>query len=129
MTDYGTDISLLFDMDPMGMLVTGRTLLTQALIRRISTPRGRLLSNANYGYDVVGEVNDDIDPTSVPTIASNMDQEFMKDERVVSSTTTATLTNGVLYTSTTIVDGDGPFSLVLSISNVTVQILQTGVSR
>lgn len=128
--DFGQDLSLVFDMDPMGAMVTGRDLLSQALVRRITTPRGRLLSNPNYGYDVTSEINDDLSTQEVSTIASNMDQEFLKDERVVSSSTTATLdADGVMTTITTIQDGQGPFSLTLQISAVNVSILQTGIPR
>lgn len=128
--DFGLDLSCVFDMDPMGATVTGRDLLSQALVRRITTPRGRLLSNPNYGYDVTGEINDDLSTQDVSTVASHMDQEFLKDERVVSSSTTATLTSdGVLTTTTIIQDGAGPFPLVLQISSVSVTVLQTGVPR
>lgn len=128
--DFGTDWSCVMDLDPMGQMVTGRDVLSQALVRRITTPRGRLLSNPNYGYDVTGEINDDLSTQEVGQIASNMDAEFMKDERVVSSSTSATLTSdGVLTTTTTITDGAGPFPLVLQISAVGISILQTGVSR
>ena len=127
---YGVDLSCVFDIDPMGAEVTGQTLLGQALVRRITCPRGRLLSDPNYGYDVTGEINDDIQLNSneAAQIMANMDQEFLKDERVSASVTTGTFFGGVLQTTSVITSGAGPFSLVLGISSVTVQILHTGQS-
>jgi hypothetical protein len=124
--DYGTDLSCVFDLDPMGAMVTGRTLLSQALIRRISTPRGRLLDDPNYGFDVTDALGDDVTAADVAQIGSGMDSEFLKDERVVSSVTVVTFARGILNTTSTITDGTGPFSLVLSIDKVTGQILQAG---
>jgi hypothetical protein len=124
-TNYGSDMSLLMDLDPMGTVVTGRLLLAQALIRRWTTPRGRLLDDPNYGYAVTDELNDDLSPTDLSDIADNMDAEAIKDERVVSSQTTVQFNqaNGWLITTSIIDDGAGPFPLVLQISDVTVTIL------
>jgi hypothetical protein len=124
-TDYGSDMSLLMDLDPMGTTVRGRLLLAQALIRRWTTPRGRLLDDPNYGYAVTDELNDDLSPADVSDIADNMDAEAIKDERVVSSQTQVQFNkaNGYLITTTIIDDGAGPFPLVLQISDVTVTIL------
>jgi hypothetical protein len=126
--NFGTDLYGVFDIDPMGATVSGRLLLSQALVRRITTPRGRLLDDPNYGYDVAGELSDDVTDADIATIAATMDAEFLKDERIVSSSTTTTFVNGVLNTTTTLQDGTGPFSLVLAISSVTVSVLQLGVS-
>jgi len=126
-TDYGTAIPCVQDIDLSGNLVTGRAVLSQALARRLLTPRGRLIDDANYGYDVAGELGDDLGPNDVSVIAGNIDTEFRKDERVVDSSTVATLSvvGGLqtLTTTSTITDGDGPFPLVLGISGVTVTIL------
>jgi hypothetical protein len=124
--NFGSDLSGSFDPDPMGQQVTGRLLLSQALVRRITTPRGRLLDDPSYGYDVSGELGDDVAPNVAGRIAANIDAEFTKDERVVSSSTVATFNSGVLDTTTTVTDGAGPFKLVLAISGVTVAILQMG---
>lgn len=126
----GTDMSLLMDLDPMGTVVTGRLLLAQALIRRWTTPRGRLLDDPNYGYAVTDEINDDLGPADISNIAANMDAEAVKDERVVSSATTVTFSSstGILNTTSLINDGPGPFPLVLAISSVTVTILSQNLN-
>lgn len=123
--DYGTTLSCVTDLDAMGRTVSGLTALAEALVRRITTPRGRLLTDPNYGYDIQGELNDDVTPAQAAQIGSNIDQEFLKDQRVFSSVTTTTLQeDGTLDTSTVVQTGSGPFTLVLSVSQVTVSILQ-----
>lgn len=116
-TDFGTTLSCTFDIDPMGQTVSGLTALAQALIRRITTPRGRLLSDPNYGYDIGGELEDDVTTQQVNAIGANVDAEFLKDQRVFSSVTSVTLqTDGQLDVASQVQSALGPFSLVFSLS-------------
>jgi phage baseplate assembly protein W len=140
--DYGTDLSLGFETVeleyPDGTFrtsqhvdftedfaeVSGRTLLIQAICRRLITPRGALIDDIDYGSDVTRYCNDDIDPRDVGAIAAEIDAEIVKDERVKSSSTTATLDDeGMLITESQIVDLAGPFKLTLSVTSVTVELL------
>ncbi|GAC1536293.1 MAG: hypothetical protein NVS3B10_00050 [Polyangiales bacterium] len=130
--NYGHDLSLLADLDPAMVEVDGRTALAQALARRIQTPRGTLLDDPNYGTDVTGEIDADLTPAQVAAIAGNVDQEFLKDERVLSSATTLTTTSAgggnvaaaSLTLTSNIVDSLGPFKLTLLATAVTVSVLQ-----
>lgn len=65
MPDYGTDLSCVVDLDAGLAEVTGNTLLAQALARRLITPRGGLLDDPNYGYDLTQFLNADIGPTDL----------------------------------------------------------------
>ena len=125
---YGTDLSGISDLDASMSETTGLTGLGQALARRISTPRGTLVDDPNYGYDVTAELNDDLAPSDLPRIGSSVDAEFKKDERVFSSFTVVTLEplpDGTLTVASTVVPAGGPsFRLTLSVSAVTVTLLQ-----
>jgi phage baseplate assembly protein W len=126
-TDFGTTLSCQFDIDPMGQTVSGLTALAQALIRRITTPRGRLLNDPNYGYDIAGELEDDVTTQQVAAIGANVDQEFLKDQRVFSSVTTVTLeTDGQLDVSTQVQSALGPFSLVFTLSATGILTIVSG---
>lgn len=126
-TDFGSTLSLTFDLDPMGQTVSGLTALAQALIRRITTPRGRLLSDPNYGYDIAGELEDDVTTQQVNAIAANVDAEFLKDQRVFSSVTTVTLqTDGQLDVASQVQSALGPFSLVFSLSATGILTIVSG---
>lgn len=123
--NYGTDLSCISDLDPSMAEVSGRLLLAQACVRRLTTPRGGLIDDPNYGYDVTQFLNDDLNPADLQRIASAIDAELVKDERVLSSTTQITLISNVLTIATQMTPSGGPsFSLVLAVSAVTVSLLQ-----
>lgn len=127
MTDYGTDIAMTADatdIDPAFGLVSGRRCLAEAVARRYQTPLGRLLDDPDYGFDLAGEIHDDLGPADVGRISSQAAAESDKDQRVVSTEAEATFLRGVLTLAAVINDGQGPFSLVLGVSGVTVSLLQ-----
>lgn len=84
-TNYGIDSYCGTAGLKSGRLVTGNTLLAQALYRRLVTPRGTLiggLDEENYGLDLVGllgTVQAESDAASLPSQIRN---ELLKDERV-----------------------------------------------
>jgi len=116
--DFGHDLALLTDLDPVQSEVSGLANLLRALVRRLQCPLGGLIGDPNYGYDLVGEVDDDIDTSDLGRIASNIDREFVKDERVTSSTTVATYSAGSIVTISNVLTAAGPFKLVLSTSTI-----------
>jgi phage baseplate assembly protein W len=111
-------------MDAAAAEVSGRTCLAQAMARRLSTPRGRLIYDPNYGYDLTGEINDDVTPRDIARITANVNTECLKDERVVATNVTATFANSILVVTIVLTDGQGPFTLVLAVTAVTVTLLQ-----
>jgi hypothetical protein len=149
-TDFGTDFDLApreitlpmpdgstrtwttFDFAEDFGLVSGLTLVAQALVRRIVTPRGTLpdpLSPTGfdplYGTDVRRWLNEDVDATRIAgQIAAEIDTEFQKDPRVKKSTTTTTFDGTTATSRTTVITADGPFALVLAISAVSVEVLE-----
>ena len=125
-TNYGYDLSCVSDLTPLMAEVSGRRLLSEALVRRLQTPRGALIDDPNYGYDLVGEVNDDLGPSDVGRIQANVQAEMLKDERVIAAAATATFLNGTLTVNIAITDGVGPFTLTLSVTSglLTVQLLE-----
>lgn len=122
--DGSTQTLYACDLEENGLEVTGRTLLAEAISRRLSTFRGTLIDDPDYGFDVTQYVNDDIDARTLGELAAGCDAEAKKDERVLDSSTTATLAGGVLILAMSLRDLAGPFRLTLSVSDVGVQILQ-----
>ncbi len=122
---YGHDLSCTTDLDPGMLEVDGVTCLSQALFRRIITPRGTLIDDPNYGFDVTQYLNDDLAQSDLARIASQIDAEFLKDERVIRSSTTVTLVaSGVLSIASVVNPSVGPaFQLVVTASQVTQQLL------
>lgn len=125
--DFGHDLACLTDLDVAQSEVSGLATLAQALVRRLQCPLGGLIGDPNYGYFIIGEIDDDVDASDIARITSNMDREFAKDERVVYSTTTGSLAGGVLITTSTVFTSAGPFKLVLGISTI-ISILSAGAT-
>lgn len=104
-------------------MVTGRVCLAQALVRRLTTPRGRLIDDANYGFDLRSYLDDDLGVGDLARVRAGIDAECLKDERVSAASSTVQMAGGVMIIAIVITDGDGPFNLVLSVSQVTTSIL------
>lgn len=123
-TDYGSDVSCITDIDPTGRTVTGRELVAEALVRRLMTPRGRLMGDPDYGLDLRQYVNADMSPRDIASLRSAVVAECEKDERVASADTEATLDSvGVLTLTIAIELSEEAFALVVSASDVTVQLV------
>lgn len=124
--NYGHDLSCTTDLDPAMVEVDGVTCLAQALFRRVITPRGTLIDDANYGFDLTQFINDDLSTSDLARVGAGVDAEFLKDERVFRSSTTVTLlSTGILTVVSSVTPSAGPtFKLTLAITQVTQQILQ-----
>lgn len=128
----GTDINTPItdgvpDLDPMFGLVSGRLALAQAIARRLTTRRGLLEwigDDPEYGHDVREYLGEDVGPRAEFVIASRVQAECLKDERVRAAQVTATLTSGRLTLSIKLTDADGPFRLTLAVTGVTVELLK-----
>ncbi len=131
MTDFGRDISCTTSLRT-GRYSTGMRLVAEACYRRLTTPRGMLRGGeeeANYGIDLQDLVGSSVEPaTDADRLAGQIKAEVQKDERVDDCTVTVTATSAgpsVSYEITIdAVTGEGPFTLVLAASAVTVEILE-----
>lgn len=124
MSDLGTDLSCVDDCTAEMSEVTGRICLAQAIARRYLTPRGRLIDDPNYGYDLTQYINDDLGPSDLGKIKAGSEAEALKDERVEEcNVSIAVSVGGVMMLTAILTDGNGPFTLVLAITAVTVQII------
>jgi phage baseplate assembly protein W len=124
MTDFGTDISCVTDLADDGRTVTGRMVVAEAIARRLITPRGRLIDDPDYGYDLTAFINDDLTPAALAGLRSSTEQECLKDERVQGAEVEAELDAfGLLTVSVDLETADGPFSLVLAVSATTIAII------
>ena len=109
--------------------VSGRSCLIEALVRRLVTYRGTLIdvvipsTTADYGTTILDYVNDDSNKRELAMVGAGVDAELRKDERVIRSTTVATLAGDILMIAITITDGEGPFKLVFAVSSAAVQLL------
>lgn len=119
MADLGYDLSCVADFDPGGLEVSGRRCLAEAIARRLTTPRGRLIDDPNYGFDLTQFINADLSPADIAQIQAQAAQECLKDQRVIAANVSITFVANTLSVTVLVQDGTGPFTLVLAIGSVT----------
>lgn len=122
----GVDWLGLNDLDPSGELVEGPACLAQDLVHRLSTPRGGLFYDESYGADLRAYMEEGLTPQRIAAIPSEVSAECEKDERVKSAKVSAAFdfqkeTLSILIALLTAV---GPFTLVLSVDKLTVELLK-----
>jgi hypothetical protein len=125
--DFGVDLWCQDDIDPTGATVSGPLIVAQACYRRLTTRRLGLVGDPNYGYDVEDIINADVTQADLARHQAAIEAECLKDERVQGAPTTCVMTAGVLTIGIALDLGDGPFALVLAVSQVGVSLL-TGPS-
>lgn len=120
----GSDFAGILDIDPALTIVSGARCLAEALGRRLTTPRGRLLGDPDYGFDLRQYVNSGFSDPSV--IEIGIENECLKDERVRGCSATVSY-NASTQTITAdiavkISDEDG-FPFTLTISDLSASVL------
>jgi hypothetical protein len=121
--NFGTCWGCLNDVTQPAVMVSGNLVVAQAIFRRWTTPRGRLIDDPNYGYDLTQFLSSGLTQGQLAVIASNAQAEAKKDERVVRCPVSITLIGGVFAVSGNVFTASGPFQLVVSVSGVTPTLL------
>lgn len=126
--DFGTDLSCTDDLDETMKEISGQDVLAQAIYRRLTTPRGQLIDDPDYGIDVRSFLSRGVDAGKLREIEGTIRQEVLKDERVANVTAKATIDYKTysITVSLIVTTGDGPFRLVFSITADTVELLKEG---
>lgn len=128
-TNFGRDTSCTTSLRT-GRLVTGARLVAESAYRRLTTPRGMLRGGEeelNFGLDlteVIGSVKTAADAAALP---GRIRAELKKDERIESVDVVVTeTTSGPGRSFAVRVDAltaEGPFTLAIAVSEVTVELL------
>lgn len=126
--EIGLTLSCVEDLDARCSLVTGRRAIAEAVVRRWTTPRGRLGYDPDYGFDVRQYLNDDVDARTLALIRSGMVAEAKKDERVLDVDVTITPPAdgsgiGAYKFECFIYDADGPFEFTFAATEASVRLL------
>lgn len=121
---YGSDLSCVGDLDPNARELDGfdRLVLAEALIRRITTTRGSLPGDADYGIDVRSYLNRGTDVNELRNISDRVQLELLKDDRIVRAQVTATFAANFLELDldiriTPLDPSVGGFSLTLAVTS------------
>lgn len=128
-TTFGKDVSCTDEMRS-GRFASGLRLVAEACYRRLITPRGDLRggdNEDNYGIDLTSLVGASNPKQVAAALPGRIQNELTKDERVVDVEVDIVQTVAGPSTSfviTILVETtEGPFSLTLAASDVTVSLL------
>lgn len=128
MTDFGTDLLWIDDLDPTHRMTSGTALVGQAIYHRLITPRGGLIDDPNYGLGLIEQLHQAKTPVQQRALVTQIKAEALKDERVERcDVTMADLGGGRVDISLAIDCSAGPFKLILSadvtLASIVPQIL------
>lgn len=125
MASLGTGIACITSVGPRFSFVSENLCLGQSLVRRLTTPRGALPWAPNDGVDVRSYLNHGSTSQATFSLQRAVRDECEKDERVQSADVAAAFNFGTQTMTLTIgiVTANGPFKLVLLVSQLTVAIL------
>lgn len=121
----GSDTPVFPDLEPSGALVSGRRLLADHLLRRITTPRGSIPMLPDYGIDVRELLNDKIDANSLYALRAMIEAELLEDERVSAASVVAEFNRQTetLSFDVTVEIADGPFRFTALITALSIDLL------
>lgn len=133
-TDWGSDISTFilnpdgrFDLDPTFSPISGRQVVVEAVARRLTTQRGALEYDPNFGLDLRLWLNSAHTDSDIFALATAIEAEAEKDERVLSATANVQYSRVASELTVRLfldlVTGER-FRLVLTIDSVTAEILK-----
>lgn len=125
---WGVDLSCVTDVtermdevDPSKPTAVG-----QAVVRRYITPRGGVIDDANYGFDLRGYVNHGSTDETITQLSGQIRAEAVKDERVLDAVADLSFDTRMISVSLTLTLSDPtstPYDLVFFVTGDGVQLL------
>ncbi len=125
---YGIDVSTFVDgdLDPYFRPLSGARAVAEAVVRRWTTPGGGLFFDLSFGIDVREHVSQAMSPPALFAFGSQLAAQAEEDERVHSALLDVSfdpMAKG-LHVRAEIRTARGPFTLVVSVDRLTVEILE-----
>ncbi len=128
MTDFGTDLVTLpnengiIDILPTLQYATGLDVLAQSLVRRQVCVRNSIIDSRNEGIDLRTYLKDGLTQQAPAQLPSVVRTELKRDQRVREAVVTGTYdtAKNELTLFEVITSADGPFTLTLTVSAVSV---------
>lgn len=125
----GTDISGVRSLDRGWSVVTGNAALAEAILRRLTTPRGGLWYSLVYGFDLQSVIGSTL-PMSV--VNQRVQEQVLLEEEAADASVDSTLDarTGLLTVVISVVAAEGDFTLTIGIDEqhtVTAEALADGI--
>ena len=116
------------DVLPSLQLINSDLIVLQALVRRLTTTRGRLFYDQEYGFNINDILKAPLQSTSF--YKSEIKNEVFKDERVSSADVSLSLVDEVLIINIKVLLEEGnEFLLIFSVNNKTNEELEVLYQR
>lgn len=127
-SSLGVDLDSVFDITPHFKLVEGLPNLGRALARRLSTPRGALSYDLDYGLDLRQYLHADVTSAAVANLAAAVAAECEKDRRVRQARVALAYDPALRRLRVTVrgTSVEGPFELILSANDNAITIDSIG---
>ena len=134
---FGTDFWIggapngILDGDTSLRLATGRGLLAQRLLCRLSSPRGSYIDCPNDCIDIRDSLSAGMTAAQIADLGGSVREECLKEEQVNDAEVSGTFSfqTSALTLTIAVVSAYGPFTMVLLVSNVTVQLLNANLNQ
>lgn len=123
---FGSDIDMFDDLPLRFNLARGWRNLANAILRRLTTPRGSLPYAPEYGFDVRSLLNGSANDATIPTLQQEIAREVEKDPRVATCAATLvyTASSNSLQIQLRLATTAGPWRLVVAVDQLTAQVLE-----
>lgn len=121
---FGSDVSTFPDLDPTFTPTIGPRVVAEAILRRLSTPAGTLEEDPEYGEDILGMLNGEVDSSGIERKRRRVVDEILKDERIEEASVELIAgPTGDLRLRVAFLTAGGPFSMVVGLAGLTLAIL------
>lgn len=121
--DYGSDTSCTDELRP-GRVVRGPELVAEACYRRISTRRGEIIDDPDYGIDLSDLVQKGLTPGMLAMVPTVVKAQLAKDPRVSAVSVRARVVGAGLVVEIEGECGAGPFALAVTADKLTVEMMR-----
>ena len=108
--------------------MSGQRGVLEALVRRLTTPRGALFYDSNYGFDVRRFLNASLGQGELVALQNGVEGECEKEERVVSARCFLSTNATDARLGIEVESQFGAFAFTLGISSVSVDLLTTSAA-
>jgi hypothetical protein len=114
------------DLDPTGKLAKGITVLVNDLYHLLTTKRGTMATNAEFGLGIGEDLLSGLDESELPALAGDIEGAFLEDDRVAEVTAELETIDNVVNISIRVVAATEPptgFSFVGPLATLRAEIL------
>lgn len=129
MPNYGYDLWCTDDLTIGMKEIDGNdniTIVSQSIYRRLTTPRGQLIDDEDYGYDIRGLLHRGMTANQMLAIPGTIKQEILKEERIDEvnvKIVSANVTTGKLTLEVEGIAQEEPFTLTISVDQAALVII------